>query len=278
MLLGLAAGKVGDLVFYRDGGEQRTRTRVVPKNPRSIAQMTQRVKIANVSATYRLLKSVIADSFTGRPSNQSGYNAFASSAIDISPFLSREQALADYTVPAPYVIARGTIAPLSYSVVEDNDSSSLNLAIASLTAEDNTMAAVSAKMLAAYPYLQQGDIITFVGIGFNIAPTADGALLYRGVPAIASMKIDTTDETSVSSSNFEVGIGILKFAVSDISPTASGAVVVSRVDGNGALQTSFAELALTTQADSIYSDFRDDYALNAAVESYGVGGNSILRE
>lgn len=86
MLLSLASGKLGDMVFYRAGGEQRTRTRVVPKNPKTIAQMNQRLKMLNPSAIYRSLGSLLSASFTERKSNQSSANKFMSEAVSSLPF------------------------------------------------------------------------------------------------------------------------------------------------------------------------------------------------
>lgn len=86
MLLSLASGKLGDMVFYRAGGEQRTRTRVVPKNPKTIAQMNQRLRMLNPSAIYRSLISVLSASFVDRKSNQSSANKFMSDAISTLPF------------------------------------------------------------------------------------------------------------------------------------------------------------------------------------------------
>lgn len=86
MLLSLASGKLGDMVFYRAGGEQRTRTRVVPKNPKTIAQMTQRLRMLNPSAIYRSLSSVLSASFVERKSNQSSANKFISDAISTLPY------------------------------------------------------------------------------------------------------------------------------------------------------------------------------------------------
>ena len=86
MLLSLASGKLGDMVFYRAGGEQRTRTRVIPKNPKSIAQMNQRLRMLNPSAIYRSLGSLLSASFVDRKSNQSSANKFMSDAISTLPY------------------------------------------------------------------------------------------------------------------------------------------------------------------------------------------------
>lgn len=109
-LLSTAAGKLGDMVFYRTGGEQRTRTRVIPKNPKTIAQMTNRLTMLNQTSIFRSLKPIIESSFPSRKSNQSAYNAFVSANKVMNPYYIRKQDLeAGLCVPFGSVIAKGNM-------------------------------------------------------------------------------------------------------------------------------------------------------------------------
>lgn len=66
MLLGMARGKVGDLVFTRRNGEQITRPRVrVVNNPKTEGQQIQRMIFASCIWAYQKLKSVCDHSFEG---------------------------------------------------------------------------------------------------------------------------------------------------------------------------------------------------------------------
>lgn len=66
MLLGMARGKVGDLVFTRRNGEQVTRPRVrVVNNPKTEGQQIQRMIFASVIAAYSRMKSICDHSFEG---------------------------------------------------------------------------------------------------------------------------------------------------------------------------------------------------------------------
>lgn len=125
-LLGTSAGKLGDMVFYRSGGEQRTRTRVVPKNPKTIAQMTNRLSMLNLTSIFRSLKPVIESSFPTKKSNQSSYNAFVSANKAANPFYIRKEDLAEgYTVPYGITLAKGnmglTLQPGAISWSNDPD-------------------------------------------------------------------------------------------------------------------------------------------------------------
>lgn len=109
-LLGTSAGKLGDMVFYRAGGEQRTRTRVIPKNPKTIAQMTNRLSMLNLTSIFRTLKPIIESSFPTKKSNQSAYNAFVSANKASNPFYIRKEDLAEgYAVPYGITLAKGNM-------------------------------------------------------------------------------------------------------------------------------------------------------------------------
>lgn len=281
MLLGLAGGKVGDLVFYRDGGEQRTRTRVIPKNPRSPKQMAQRVRIANVSALYRLLAPIVRDSFSNRPSNQSGYNALASGAIELSPFMTKEMANADAVLPMPAVIAKGVLQGVDVTANVSGPNIPALVVPSFAGGAEATMGALSTAILADYPSLQEGDKITIVVLGFEADESFDFDL-YRGASYIKDFVVDTSDNTLISNvSGFSVEEGQL---LVDAAQTLAGgsevravAAIVSRVDGNGTLQTSFARLELTASAQALYDDYRTDEALSDALKSYTGGSVQLLR-
>lgn len=281
MLLGLAKGKVGDLVFYRDGGEQRTRTRVIPKNPRTPAQMTQRAKIANVSGIYRALASLMADSFTNRPSNQSGYNAFASSAIALSPFMTKQQATAACVLPQPAILSRGVLPAIEYTGVAGVADAATAIALTGEFTGSSTIAQVSAALIEQYPSIQQGDELTFVSLRFDAIEGADvDADVYAAVPSIVNIKVDASDNTSLTAAGLSFATGTLAAAaaVSDWEDgIAMQAIMHSRVDGNGQLQLSTQWARLSEAAQSLYDGYRTEQAIADAVESYMAGSESILR-
>lgn len=281
MLLGLAAGKVGDLVFYRDGGEQRTRTRVIPKNPRSPLQMAQRVRIANVAALYRLLAPIVRDSFSNRPSNQSGYNAMASGAIELSPFMTKEMANADAVLPMPAVISKGVLPAVNFSI-DAADFNAIAISVAGLPSGSSAnVGAVSQAIIAAYPAMQDGDKLTFVELQFAVDSSFDFDL-YKGTPTIREFVLDTTSAESLPSFlRAESTAGLLAAqpsgAILDNVGIYAVSVMVSRVDESGSLQTSFARLELGSAAQTLYDGYRTEQALLDAIESYNAGSESILR-
>lgn len=66
IFLGFGRGKVGDLVFSRQNGEQVTRARNrQPKNPQTPLQLLQRVVMKTVSGAYSLMQDITDHSFQG---------------------------------------------------------------------------------------------------------------------------------------------------------------------------------------------------------------------
>lgn len=74
---GQASGKLGEAVYYRAGGEQRTRTWIPKiKNPKTKAQATQRCLFMNMVAEFRAFKKFVQLGYIKKTASQSAFNAF----------------------------------------------------------------------------------------------------------------------------------------------------------------------------------------------------------
>lgn len=109
---GQASGKLGETVLYRAGGEQRTRTYVAKiKNPKTLAQVENRLSMLNFSAVYRSLKPVLSSSFPNRTTAQSGFNAFVKANKSVySPVVTKEDALNGLCVPYRMIMSEGYLS------------------------------------------------------------------------------------------------------------------------------------------------------------------------
>lgn len=109
---GQASGKLGEAVYYRAGGEQRTRTWVPKiKNPKSKGQATQRCLFMNMVAEFRAFKKFIQFGFIKKAANQSAFNAFvkdnfgsnvwvsSGSDVSVSEFHGCGMKLSNGTIP-----------------------------------------------------------------------------------------------------------------------------------------------------------------------------------
>lgn len=127
MLLGHARGKVGDLVFSRSNGQQVIRSRASEvKNPRTAAQMIQRILLNTIAQAYSRMQEIADHSYQGVPTGAKTMAAFISENLNMlreelsnAPTLDVAYAvtqLGSQLVPLnPYIISKGTLSSPIYS-------------------------------------------------------------------------------------------------------------------------------------------------------------------
>lgn len=290
MFLGLASGKVGDIVYARSKGQQIFRVRVTPKNPRTSKQQAQRVRMAAVAALYRAARSVLKDSFTVRHGFESSYNAFARNAISIAPFFTRQMVDNCLALPIPSQASRGVLTPL---VV--NKSTGVSAGVDRIPSYGlqltDTVGEWSEKFLEQNPTYKNGDKVTYLVIRFienNEVPLEDA---YNPIAFVAEMPIDTESEQTIDDAGWGMSDieGIKDYLYpkvvgnlfSDDTLPASDNVMMTVAIGsskgaNGELLVSSEYFTLTSAAKEVYDSFRTAAALEAAVNSYGTGASSTL--
>ena len=119
---GNASGKLGEAVFYRAGGEQRTRTWIPKiKNPKTLSQVENRLSLLNLVTTYKEWKDIISKAFPLKKKNQSDYNALVSrNKNTFTSVIPKELASAGLSMPDGMILTDGDI-PLfiSAKITED---------------------------------------------------------------------------------------------------------------------------------------------------------------
>lgn len=84
LFLGLASGKVGDVVFYRANGQQVTRARNrAPKNPKSARQCVARCIMKTVSDAYSIMQPLADHSFENRAVGLENMSRFTQLNVDL---------------------------------------------------------------------------------------------------------------------------------------------------------------------------------------------------
>lgn len=114
---------LADAVLYVTNGETRMRSKAVEiSNPRTTAQMTQRVKLANLVGMYRANRLWMDTyAYENKPATWSVYNAFVSKNMASSQvYLTKEQAAAGTTIVAPYLMTDGSLPPIEVNATTAN--------------------------------------------------------------------------------------------------------------------------------------------------------------
>lgn len=285
--MGTLRGKLGDTVYYRSKGYQIERPRVTPKNPRSRAQMAQRVKIADVSAVYRALQPVLSESFVVRGPHESSFNAFSRAALQQSPYMTKAQVSQCLALPMPVQLSRGGLGTYNYTTLTDNNRV-VYAVLPSLSTGGSvfTLAIWSAEFIRLNPQFKNGDIITMCAIKF-VKNSVLGDDAYNAIGYNFSFALDTDGSPDMTEIGFVLdsqrnilvpnGWPSADFAVAEDSVLMSG-IIVSRKDESGSVDVSSQYFVLTEGAQALYDKFRTAQAMQDAIDSYGTGRDSVLAE
>ena len=279
MLLGYASGKVGSLVFARRNGEQITRPYVAQvRNPKTRAQMNQRVKWPNLVAMWRLLKPYIEMGMQDKKTTQSDYNSFISRNIGTNQaYLLKEEVAQGACLAAPYILTSGSLGLCAMDTVKNSAIRVGN----GLTVSGSSIGQVSASIIANNANFAVGDQITFVILG---------QVLSAGVPSVVpcAYKFVLTETSDNTPFEFACAVygdvvpsmsgGLLGWDWNDATFQGYGAACIhSRVASSGLLE-------LSTSAMTVF--FSDDtplgqstpfgVSLQEAVDSYGCNEGVFL--
>lgn len=132
IFLGFGRGKVGDVVFSRQYGEQVTRARNrSPKNPQTALQLLQRVVMKTTSGAYSLLQAICDHSFQGEQEGTPNQSRFIQRNVTLLRAALAEEinagdmqtitqsAKANFSVKGsnlpemnPYQVSEGTLLPV----------------------------------------------------------------------------------------------------------------------------------------------------------------------
>lgn len=121
MLLGYSRGKVGDVVFSRQNGEQITRARNrYPRNPRSNGQLYQRAIMATIMQAYSKGKAIFDHSFEGKEvgaKNQQRFMSVNAKALRDAIAHDIDVAAQTATTSQGRVVGPGSTSPVPFSYI-----------------------------------------------------------------------------------------------------------------------------------------------------------------
>ena len=270
--------QIGGMVLYSRNGETIARE-LAPQvsNPRTPAQMEQRVKLSNLVSFYRANAGWMKGAFENKKERESDYNAFVAANIGNSVVaLSKADVAAGAAVVAPYKITSGSL-PIVETVLNGSDLVS-NLYVGAQTiSSSTTIGALSSALLENNNGLEEGMQISVI---INLQLAAAGT----GVPYITArayeMILDTQNTELVES---VIPDGILKAVGStnkalgiDTSNLGDGAAafVISKTIGGRILVST--QSLVFFGSNATYRNFTSTTAWNSAIVSYGEGADVFL--
>lgn len=279
-----ATGKLGNLVLSVRKGQQITR-QYQPNvaNPRTFEQTRQRIKFSNAGKFYkRAVTNFFIQAFEGED-KISAWNSFMKHNASLGALATRERYLdVNYPSVAPFVLSSGSLGTLNYQVTESLTSSGgLGLILPSLQSSDNTIGKVSTKILAEYPALLDGDVLTFVAVisrvtGVTSTPTAQPIWIVRQLTIDSASTANLPNEFIVQADEDDVFNLAIAIAGYDNDYCVGGAVIAGRKTATGVKATNSA-LKLNAGAQNFYNTSNSGAFETQALLSWGaVASDAVI--
>lgn len=162
-------GRVGDTTYYVRGGEQIARQSMNNSNygasaSRTPAQMSRRVKWANLVNLFKGMKSWQPKAYDFKKKGQTDYNLFMSLNVNSALVcLTRDMAMNGCGCWEAYQISRGSLAPIGLVAGSSVGTAVTNIVCALAFDANTTIGALSREIIAKNPAFENGDNIAIVG-------------------------------------------------------------------------------------------------------------------
>lgn len=271
--------KLGGSVIYQAMGETRARVLAAEvKNPRTVAQMQQRIRWANLVNIYRANKRWMKYAFETKATNQSDYNKFMSLNVSASPiFLTKELASVGACVVAPYVVTQGSLPSIEFIKKSFSWQTNILLPSGYLMYQNVTVGDFSRILLENNPGMREGDQLSFIRETQMTNPTTGAPyiivrayemLLNSSSSALAAdfLPFDILDSSEASSD--------CRLVVKDTNNAGAFTMILSRSEGGRTYVSS--QYLILANMDFIYLQYSSQAAYQAALLSYGAGENAFL--
>lgn len=283
VLLGMARGAVGDVVFSRLKGQQVARARNrQPANPRTSSQMYQRALFTDAVKFFtRGRRNLFQFAFENKKANESDYNAFMRENAKRGVVISKA-AFDNYGYPAlgNFIMSKGTLPPMVESSLTNGGMTIEKIFSATEAPAVATLGDISKILIDGVDTIA-GDIITFVTIVVNDntnVPSVDGVggnttWIINQIQLDSNSTQPLSDYGLKATQVFSEGSAVVNVtqSVDTILNTtiAAGVVIHSRNTANG-VRVSTEELKLNTVATTAIEAARQRSYVDAVVESWRI--------
>jgi len=273
-----ASKKLGGVVLYEAMGQTRSRELASSvTNPRTQAQMTQRIKWSNLVNFYRANQSWMKYAFETKKTNQSEYNKFMSVNVTASQIaLTKGMAASGAVVAYPYIITQGSLPSVEWNNTPNVVKSNIFLAPNNTMEDYNTVGEFSRDLIQFNGALREGDQLSLIRItqmtnnatGYPyiivrkyevILDSSSGIALSNYIPTdfFSADGIEEGNTLNVPKSNRQGGFAVI------LSRTIGGKTYVSTqsliIVNNEVLIANYSSAGAIQEAISSYGDSADAF-------------------
>lgn len=273
------SGRLGEQVFYVVNGETRARKLAAKvNNPRTVSQMEQRTKWANLVNFYRANRDWMKYAFENKARNQSDYNKFMSLNVASSRiYLPKSFANQGACIVDAYTMTQGSLPSIETTKTSTGWATNLYLGNANALPENPTIGEVTRQLLLANPALREGDQISFIRLTQQTNPVT-------GVPYVVVRKYEVIlnsssvkffyDYMPIDYIVFDGGVNPNCIEVND-SGNAGGFLLILSRTISGKTYVSSQNIVVANNAAMIDA-YSSSNAQQAAIDSYGESAEPFL--
>lgn len=274
-----ASKRLAGAVIYEAMGQTRARRLSESvTNPRTEAQMNQRVKWANLVNLYRVNSDWMKYAYETKKTSQSEYNKWMSLNVTNSRiYLTKQLAAAGACVVDAYAITQGSLPS-----IENTNSGNLWLSNIYTTGligdlEDVTVASFTEYILKNNPGIREGDQLSLIRLSQQT--NAD-----NGIPYVIQRKYELVFSRTNNREVYDYLPSDLVETVASGDDTVLALNIASRVGGFAWIlsRTEAGKTYVSTQTivpvnnGALISLYSSDAAYREAIESYGTAEDAFL--
>lgn len=271
--------KLAGAVIYQAMGQTRSRELAASvSNPRTVSQMNQRVRWANLVNFYRINSGWMKFAYETRKTNQSEYNKFMSLNVSNSRiFLPKSLAAQGACVVDSYIMTQGSLASIEMTKGGGNWLSNLYLGENAVLDQNVTVGEVSQMLLENNPAIREGDQLSFIRFSQLTSPSS-------GVPYVVVRKYEVIIKANDTRPFYE----FMPFDYIGYDTANSEQVICVEDSGNAGgfllclSRTVGGKTFVSTQSivvannDALIAQYSSSTALQEAIDSYGESEEPFL--
>lgn len=208
IILGYLRGSIGDITFFRANGQQLSRARNrAPANPRTVAQMDQRSKMACAVKFYTQVgTNFFKYAFEGKKDNESYFNAFVKNNILLGGYIGK-QASRVYDFPAlgAWQISSGTLPEITAPFPQDVNGVAFSVGAVSSTPVTTVSGLTSALIASDSSRWREGDILTclcYCATNYANLPTIYTDQGNRALTSVWQIRLSTSNKDTLPALEF----------------------------------------------------------------------------
>lgn len=208
IILGYLRGSIGDITFFRAKGQQLSRARNrAPANPRTVAQMDQRAKMA---CAVKFFSQVGANffkyAFEGKKETESYFNAFVKTNIYTGGYIGKQASrIFDFPALGNWQISAGTLPEIVAPFPQTVNGVAFSVGTTSATAKTTVSDLTTALINSDSSRWREGDILTclcYCATNYATLPTVYTDLGNRALTSVWQIRLSTSNTDALPSLEF----------------------------------------------------------------------------